>query len=361
MDELEPRESARVLGEYTWGAPGPLLIATGGLHGNEPAGVEAARRVLDALNEHRPPLRGEIVALEGNREALRRGVRYVERDLNRAWWGDDLERLRESGAPRYHGEIGELQELLSEFEARMGQRSEGVISLDLHSTSATGAPFVIMADTVQNRRIAFLLGIPVILGLEELVEGTLLAYVGAQGHVALVVEGGQHDAPTTADHLEAALWLSLVASGMILAEDAPVDMKEQVLILRESARRLPMAIEIRHRHGLRPGDDFRMEPGYSNFHRVEEGEVLAHTGPDGVEEVVSPHDGLLLMPRYQGQGDDGFFIGRELHPFWLKLSTLFRLARVHRILPWLPGIRRDPHDPQTPHDHHSIPVQRDWR
>ena len=38
----------RIIGEY--GSGEPLLIITAGLHGNEPAGVEAARRVCDWLS-----------------------------------------------------------------------------------------------------------------------------------------------------------------------------------------------------------------------------------------------------------------------------------------------------------------------
>ena len=42
-----------------------------------------------------------------------------------------------------------------------------------------------------------------------------------------------------------------------------------------------------------------------NFQTIKTGDVLAHNehGP-----VSSPMDGLILMPKYQPQGDDGFFI-----------------------------------------------------
>jgi hypothetical protein len=47
------------------------------------------------------------------------------------------------------------------------------------------------------------------------------------------------------------------------------------------------------------------------------------------------------MPLYQAQGEDGFFILREFHPFWFSLSEVLRRANADRLLPWLPGIRRD--------------------
>jgi hypothetical protein len=48
------------------------------------------------------------------------------------------------------------------------------------------------------------------------------------------------------------------------------------------------------------------------------------------------------MPLYQAQGEDGFFLIREFHPFWLSLSEALRRLRADRIIHWLPGIRRDP-------------------
>ncbi|TNF24570.1 MAG: succinylglutamate desuccinylase, partial [Deltaproteobacteria bacterium] len=48
------------------GGPGPLVVAICGVHGNEPAGAEAARRVLDWLAREQPRFRGRFVALVGN-------------------------------------------------------------------------------------------------------------------------------------------------------------------------------------------------------------------------------------------------------------------------------------------------------
>ena len=50
------------------------------------------------------------------------------------------------------------------------------------------------------------------------------------------------------------------------------------------------------------------------------------------------------MPLYQTQGDDGFFLGREISPFWLWLSGVLRKSNVQRLIPALPGVMRDPDD-----------------
>ena len=48
------------------------------------------------------------------------------------------------------------------------------------------------------------------------------------------------------------------------------------------------------------------------------------------------------MPLYQHQGEDGFFLVRDFHPFWLNLSRVLRRAQVDRAVHWFPGIRKDP-------------------
>jgi len=76
--------------------PGPTLLILGGIHGNEPAGVLAADRVLLRIQERRADLRGEVVLLRGNTRALERKVRYIDADLNRQWRADNA-RTSESG------------------------------------------------------------------------------------------------------------------------------------------------------------------------------------------------------------------------------------------------------------------------
>jgi succinylglutamate desuccinylase len=52
-----------------------------------------------------------------------------------------------------------------------------------------------------------------------------------------------------------------------------------------------------------------MQPDYKNFQAVEKGELLAL---DKHGEIRADEDGLILMPLYQKQGDDGFFLVRRI-------------------------------------------------
>lgn len=322
------RFDRRVIGRYSAGRPGPGIVVIGGLHGNEPAGAIAAGRVLERLERERCPVRGEIVALAGNLAALARGTRYVDYDLNRCWLEGTI------ATPRGHSEDEELAELIAAMEKVPGPR----VILDLHTTSGPTAPFTVMSDVRRNRRIAFALPASVVLGLEETIDGTLLEYMTERGHTALVVETGQHEDPVAVDLHEAVIWMTLEATGALKRAEVP---GRDVWRRRFAAacRGLPRVVEVRHRHAIERGDGFRMEPGHVGFQMVKQGHVIAH---DRYGPVRAPETGRLLMPLYQPQGNDGFYMVRKVSRVWILLSFALRRLKFDRLLPLLPGVERHP-------------------
>jgi hypothetical protein len=50
----------------------------------------------------------------------------------------------------------------------------------------------------------------------------------------------------------------------------------------------------------------------------------------------------VALPLYQGQGSDGFFLGVELSKAWFGLAGVVRRLGIERLLPLIPGFRRDP-------------------
>ncbi len=336
-ESAERREVGRIRGT----AGGPTLVVLGGIHGNEPAGMLAAERVLRALAGVPGAVRGEVVFLAGNLTALRHKARFIDEDLNRRWTPEKVAAIRDAPGTRPHVEREEQRELLAALAGIVEGRRD-LYFVDLHTTSAPGPPFVTVGDTLRNRRFAGSLPIPLILGLEEQVDGALVEFLNNRGVVAMGVEGGQHLAAESVDNLEAAVWLALVAAGVCdPAAGLPVELESQRERLRRASRGFPRVVEVRRRHPVRPGDGFRMGAGFANFRPIRRGQVLAssHAGP-----IHAPESGLLLLPLYQGLGDDGFFVAREVRRFWLLLSAGLRRLRLCRILPWLPGVRLHPQD-----------------
>ena len=342
-----PRLFPRVIGTWGGDAPGPLVIGIGGMHGNEPAGVLALQRALETLRSSRTPFRGRFVGLSGNRAALARGRRYIHQDLNRLWSAERVRRLRNGrNSVEANSETEEQRELLEALEAHLAQRRGPVVCLDLHTTSAAGTPFVVIGDTLLNRRFAFGLGAPVVLGLEERLESTILNHLGERGYVAVGFEGGQHDSPSALTIHLAAIRSVLATAGCVRAGDfrAPDHGREASGEEASAGRAAPQVVEIRDHHVIREGDDFVMEPGFTNFQPVERGQALAR---DRRGPILARESGQILMPLYQEQGTDGFFLVRQVRPFWLRVAEWLRRLRFERFLPVLPGVRLHADRPLT--------------
>ncbi len=329
----------RRIGSFGGTRPGPLVVCVGGIHGNEPSGVLAARAVLEKLAKGIPAFRGEFVALAGNLSALAQERRFVERDLNRQWIPERIEALRSGRIGEANGpEDVEQRELLAAMEEALTRHPGGAFFLDLHTSSAFGPPFLTIGDTLQNRAFALKIPIPVVLGLEEQIDGPLLEYINNLGHVTIGVEGGQHKAPEAKENLEAVLWHALVAAGNLAASSVPEGRSHRER-LEKASLGIPRVLETHHRHSIAPEDGFRMSPGYRNLSPVVHGEIVAHdrSGPLRTREP-----GWLLLPLYQSLGSDGFFLAREVGSLDLKLSYGLRRLGLQRVAHWLPGVRRHP-------------------
>ena len=217
-----------------------------------------------------------------------------------------------------------------------------VYVLDLHSTSADGLPFATVGDTLRNRKFAQKFPVTILLGIEEQLEGTMLEYLNNAGAVTLGFEGGQHDSPETVENHASLVWLALVNTGILPAADVPdLDKHRARLAAGTIGSRI---VEVRHREAIAADDGFVMNPGFNNFDSVTQGEVVAKNrrGP-----VTAPEDGMILMPFYQKLGEDGFFIGRAVSQFWLRVSEILRRMKIQDYVYWLPGVVRDHHDYET--------------
>ena len=300
----------RIVGRHVGRHPGPTLVAVAGIHGNEPAGIEAAQRVLAEL-PHEDAFRGEITVLAGNTRALREGTRYVHKDLNRLWWEERIRAMGRAGVELGDtAEDREQKELLDSLWPLVGVADPGVprIFLDLHTFSSPGPPFLIGSDTPGNRAFAHELHLPLIVGLQQAIGGALTEFMLPYFDISLAVEGGTHDSELARLHHEAILWSSMTSAGMVDASATPRwnELREALIWAADDK---PPVSEVIYRHTIQPEDGFRMRAGFSTFQPIQAHEELAddRNGP-----VLAPYDGVLLMPLYQALGNDGFFIGREI-------------------------------------------------
>ncbi len=285
----------RVVGSVEGPRWGPTVIVTGAVHGNEPAGLLAGRRLVSEVRLGC----GAVHVLVGNLAALGRQVRFIDGDLNRRF---DVERVRRIQRGEYlptDAEDHEQVALIRHVERLRAASPGETWLLDLHTFSAPGAAFAMASSDPAGLRVAAAAELPTMLRLEHYLRGTMVEFAISQGLPVLAIEGGQHEDPDSVEVLGDALVKVLAALGA--EPDA-----NPFTPARPSIGGL---FEVVHRHGIEPHDDFRMRPGFSNLEPVRAGQHLAD---DRHGPIRSPADGHLLMPLYQGQGADGFFLAQRL-------------------------------------------------
>lgn len=336
----EPAATGREIGRFEAG-DGPTLVVIGGVHGNEPAGIHAARRVLDCLHADPPGgFRGRLVVLAGNLAALAGppGTRYVDRDLNRSFTDPLLTRTDPGCA-----ECGQARELLAAVGAQ-ARPGVAVFVMDLHTTSAPSPPVVVLEDSLRARAFARTLGVPMLLGFEEEVDGLLYDHLTRTlGCVACVVEGGQHDDARSVDVLEGAVRVGLHACGVWPI--APGEPDPSARLRAACGPRAGRVYDLRHREPILD-PSFAMEGAINAHTIVRRGQVI---GTQSGEPVRTPVGGQVFLPNRQPvkrSGDDAFFIVREVSPGWLGLSARLRRSPwVRSVAAALPGVHRDADEP----------------
>lgn len=327
-----------LIGRYGDLHSGPVLICMGGIHGNETEGIKAIENISEKIRQNNPnSFHGEFIGLRGNLSALEAGVRFIDRDLNRKWEPNRISQILFGNVSNMDTEDKEMMELYFLLkEILQSVKGRKIYFLDLHTSTASGSPFICIGDTLQNRKFASQFPIPIILGLEEHLENPLLEYMNSLGCVSLGIEGGKHNEPTSIEYLESAIWLSLSTLKMT-GKNSHNEKKYHFEKLKNANNNLPQFIEIKHRHKIDVEDGFTMKLGYENFQHIFPGEEIAKDKKGTIKANIS---GRIILPLYQGIGNDGFFVGIEIHTFWLKLSAIIRRFRFDILIPFLPGIKR---------------------
>ncbi len=335
-EKIEYKDEKRVIGEVLGSENGPTMVVFAGIHGNEKAGVLAVERVLARIRKENFYFKGNVHFIMGNITALNKDVRFMDADLNRIWTHDKMKELK-ADSFLLDSETREQIQIYALIKEILSTERGPFYFLDLHTTSSPSVPFVTISDSLNNRKFASYFPVPVVLGIEEYLEGPLLTFINDHGYIALGFEGGQHTDPESVVNCEYFVWKSLVHSGCIDREQvADFDKYRKHFASLCCSHQF---FEITYRYALSDGEDFEMRPDFENFESIHRDQLLAFSGG---REIRSEQKGRIFMPLYQKQGEDGFFILKRISRMWLELSKVARTWKINHFLRLIPGVKQDP-------------------
>ncbi len=288
----------------------PLVILLGGIHGDEPSGVQAIDMVFRNVGEEM--CQGSILGLRGNIAAIKANKRFIEKDLNRLWTPtrvydalqDPADTLTED-EQSLRGLVQTINQFVDEVEPC------AIYFLDMHTTSSDGGIFAILTDDAGSIDVASRLDLPCVYEMLKNVSHSALNYMQAHDWgapcYAMAFEAGHHKDPFSVyRHFAAAMrFISIAKISTQDLTDHPYDHMLDIYVTT-----LPKSVSAKYRYGIVDDRLFAMKPGYKHFSPVKKGDIVARY--DG-NYVYAPMDGLILMPLYQKQGGDGFFIVQEIY------------------------------------------------
>ena len=317
----------RIIFEIKGNDAGPTIVFFGGIHGNEPAGVFGLKSVLNKLDKKN--VNGNIYAISGNLRALKEGKRYINKDLNRIWTEEELNSTLESHSlVSEHKEQLEIYNLLQDIILK---NKGPFYFIDLHTTSSKTLPFITINDAIINRKFSQQFPVPIVLGIEEYLQGPLLSYINTLGYVSLGFESGQHDNKKAILNNIAFINLALEYSNVVRR----INKNKHHDFLKSASQNLAKNFEVIYLHRIKDSDVFEILPAFKSFEAIKKGTLIAlHNG----QEISSKHTGHIFMPLYQKSGNEGFFLIRKIPPFFLKLSIILRDIKADKIFTLMPGI-----------------------
>lgn len=296
----------RIIGEYTHGKEGPLLLVTAGLHGNETSGIFAMKKIFNCLKYEEVPIKGTFVGMAGNLAGLSSCSRYMREDLNRVFYDEKLKEIN-TGNVNCHVEENEAAAMIAVLERLEKKKYTEKYFLDCHTTSSESSPFACVFKGENNYKFADNFPVHNIHGLGTELRGTWSKYLIERGYTGFTFEAGQHDDLSSIENQEAAIWLALVESGCLDLNELPTYM-HYYEVLGKNVIEGKKIFDVINHYVIDQDEEFEMEPGFVNFQPVEKGTLLAR---NKYGNILCPASGRILMPLYQKLGEDGFFIISE--------------------------------------------------
>lgn len=254
--------------------PGKTVSIFAGVHGNELTGIN----VLNHLAENTLLESGTLHLVYAHPLAIERGVRYVEKNLNRLF-----------------SETAHLDTL----EGRLSQQLKEILDtsdalLDLHAFSQAegdAIPFAICdgdcMDFLSKTQLKFILG-----NLHAFEQGSTDQYMFFRRKQGICVELGALEKPEEFFGLGVSIAQEFLSFHSLINHSSTRDIREEDQVY------LRTCLFYKKKH-----EDFKFTRTLKSFDYIEKNEIFAF---DGQEEISYPKDTYIIFPR------DDLNIGEEV-------------------------------------------------
>ena len=285
--------------QFDSGLPGPHVMISSVVHGNELCGAIA----VDHLLQNKVcPLHGKLTLAFMNVAAYHSfdpdnpsASRFVDEDFNRLWTKEELEGKRDSVELRRAREVHPIVDTVD-------------LLLDIHSMQTNTLPLIVAGPLQKGREFAKQFGIPemVLTDSGHKAGRRMRDYEGFSDpnttRNALLIECGQHWEVSSSELAITAAWRFLSMLGVVSEETAAPH-------LRVQSPDQQQFVEVSGPYTIQT-DSFSFVDKYVGLEVIPSAETII--GYDGDEPVKTPYNNcILIMPsRRQLPGDTAVRFGK---------------------------------------------------
>ena len=258
------------------GKPGPCLLIIGGIHGDEPCGINAIQAIVQDPEAYRPT-HGKMMLMYGNPQAIKKGVRYIDENLNRIFM-KSKENLPDK--------------LLCLEKQRMQQlklyMDKADILLDIHASyTQKSKPFVICEPNAMQL-VPFLPCDIVCFGFDSIQPGGTDWYMNSIGKIGICVECG---------------YLGAQSSTAVAMNACKSILGALEMSVNRGTRRKQEWYQATQQYCART-DNFQLVRAYADFENIPKGTPFAK---DGDQTLYATEGMYLLFARNtQEKGQEAF-------------------------------------------------------
>jgi predicted deacylase len=257
--------------EIDSGFPGPRIAILSGIHGDEKAGVD----VVFSMKDNLKITKGSVVFVIANKPALKEGVRFINKNLNRSL-------VREGKIKVYEDQVAHsLMNILDQCDAM----------LDLHAFTDAKSPPFLVGQKNSFEVSKYLPFTRIVAGLHFLAKGSTDGYMYEQGKVGICAElGVKTDVDACFEKGAATVQSFLQYYGLI--EGSPSAIVQEKIIAKEMI--------------VKKSENFEFLCNVASFQKVSAGEPIAKDS----ETVISfEKEVMILFPNAgASRGSEAFVL-----------------------------------------------------
>lgn len=260
---------------------GPMSAIIVGVHGNEPCGPDALKKILPTLKLDA----GTLYIILANPRALKEKVRFTEFNLNRAF--KDTSEYKASIKKTYEYKRAQyIKRILNNVEA----------TLDLHSTKNKSDPFIICEKNALSLVSNFPKRITrTVSGFAKVQPGATDDYMYRHGKIGITVECGMHTDKRASNIAEQAIMTFLKNRGHI---------KDKKINTIKSNRE---HLTVKKLYITKT--NFVLAKEQDDFVWIKKGYVI---GFDGTKKIIAPYDSYLLFAHNCNNSDmEAFLLAKK--------------------------------------------------